>query len=223
VHFKNLNLATTPAGCRIYTRNTVFLQGDVIYAPENGPAQNLQISSARAIFVGLRDIELRMLPEHSVGIRAGPSREGEQTFNAKLIEDRDKIGNLIKEDTGPFKIGSCNGQRAATFRYNNGNVEWRYLSSRQLVSTSEIATCHIEGDWAGRAADGLAARASHNYTGIVLNAPRVHGRYLGQFKGLVIAEDALFAVDKFKFEFDPIFSSTKVLPLLQGRILRVSQ
>jgi hypothetical protein len=223
VHFKNLNLVTTAAGCRIYTRNTVFLQGDVNYSAENGPSQNLQISSARAIFVGLRDIELRTMSEHSIGIRAGGSKAGEDAFNLKLIEDREKIGDFIKEDTGPFKIGYCNGQRAATFRFNYGNLEWRYLPSKQLVPVADTSGCSYTSDWAGREADGIAARASHSYSGLVLNAPRVQGRYLGTFKGLVIAEDALFAVDKFKFEFDPIFSTTNVLPLMQGRILRVSQ
>jgi hypothetical protein len=50
---------------------------------------------------------------------------------------------------------------------------------------------------------------------ILLNAPLVHSRYSGKFKGLVIAEFALFWQGKSDFEFDPVFKKVPVLPLLK--------
>lgn len=51
---------------------------------------------------------------------------------------------------------------------------------------------------------------------ILLNAPLVHSRYSGKFKGLVIAEFALFWQGKSDFEFDPVFKEVPVLPLLKN-------
>ena len=53
------------------------------------------------------------------------------------------------------------------------------------------------------------------FSRLLLNAPQVHSRYKGKFKGLVIAEVALFRLGKSTFEFDPIFKEVSVLPLLK--------
>jgi hypothetical protein len=53
----------------------------------------------------------------------------------------------------------------------------------------------------------LAVRASICITclaGILLNEPQVHSRYRGRFKGVVIAESALFRLGGSSFEFDPV-------------------
>jgi hypothetical protein len=53
------------------------------------------------------------------------------------------------------------------------------------------------------------------FSKLLLNAPVVNSRYKGRFKGLVIAEYALFWPGKTHFEFDPIFKEVPVLPLLK--------
>lgn len=53
------------------------------------------------------------------------------------------------------------------------------------------------------------------FSGILLNAPIVHSRYSGKFKGVVIAEFALFFQGKSSYEFDPVFRNVPVLPLLK--------
>ena len=53
------------------------------------------------------------------------------------------------------------------------------------------------------------------FSRLLLNAPQVHSRYKGKFKGLVIAEVALFRLGKSAFEFDPVFKQVPVLPLLK--------
>ncbi len=50
-----------------------------------------------------------------------------------------------------------------------------------------------------------------SFSRILLNAPVVHSRYSGKFKGLVIAEFALFFQGKSSYEFDPVFKEVPVL------------
>jgi hypothetical protein len=53
------------------------------------------------------------------------------------------------------------------------------------------------------------------FSRLLLNAPQVHNRYKGKFKGLVIAEVVLFRLGKSTFEFDPVFKEVPVLPILK--------
>ncbi len=67
--------------------------------------------------------------------------------------------------------------------------------------------------------DYSGGRASFDYNGILLNAPLVHSRYLGQIHGTIIAEAALFALGQFHFDFDDVFTRVDVLPLLIRPVL----
>lgn len=53
-----------------------------------------------------------------------------------------------------------------------------------------------------------------NFDHVILNAPIVFSRYQGDFRGSIIAEVALMSLGAFIFEFDPVFSSQVILPLL---------
>ena len=53
------------------------------------------------------------------------------------------------------------------------------------------------------------------FSRLLLNAPVIQSRYSGIFKGLVIAEYALFWQGKTHFEFDPVFKEVKILPVLR--------
>ncbi len=57
------------------------------------------------------------------------------------------------------------------------------------------------------------------YSGLLLNAPMIHSRYLGTFKGTIIAELALFNLGNFHFEFDPVINKVNAFPLLKKPIL----
>jgi hypothetical protein len=57
---------------------------------------------------------------------------------------------------------------------------------------------------------------SISFSRILINAPIVHSRYNGGFRGLVIAEFALFWQGKSSYEFDPVFKEVPVLPLLKN-------
>ncbi len=54
-----------------------------------------------------------------------------------------------------------------------------------------------------------------DFSRLLLNAPQVHSRYKGNFKGLIIAELVLYRLGKSNFEFDPVFKSVPVLPRLK--------
>ncbi len=48
-----------------------------------------------------------------------------------------------------------------------------------------------------------------------MDAPQVHIRYKGQFKGVVIAEPAISRFGRSEFEFDPVFKIVPVLRMLK--------
>jgi hypothetical protein len=70
----------------------------------------------------------------------------------------------------------------------------------KLIAALEDAGCHDD---------------NIGFTRLLLNAPQIHSRYTGKFKGLVIAEVALFRLGKSSFEFDPVFKVVPVLPRLK--------
>ena len=63
--------------------------------------------------------------------------------------------------------------------------------------------------------DAGCADDTIGFSHLLLNAPQVHSRYKGKFRGIVIAEVALFRLGKGVFEFDPVFKRVPVLPLLK--------
>jgi hypothetical protein len=72
---------------------------------------------------------------------------------------------------------------------------------------------------AGKSIAALEDAGCHDdtipFSRLLLNAPLVHSRYKGEFKGLVIAEFALFRLGQSAFEFDPVFKPVPVLPVLK--------
>lgn len=154
-------------GCRFYVSGSVFIEGPVTYVGD-GPDQNLQISSANAISMGISVSRL----------------------NRRLIED--SRGLQISGEK-PYSL------RAA-----------QTMSEASNVRVMKDAEDNYQG-----------GRASFDYQGLLLNAPLVHSRYLGQIHGTIIAEAALFALSQFHFDFDSVFTRVNVLPLLVNPVLFV--
>ena len=69
------------------------------------------------------------------------------------------------------------------------------------------------------AGEDTSATARNAFTGLLLNAPEVHSRYVGNFKGAVVAEIAMFRLGEFVFTFDPTFQNVPILPALRSDIL----
>ena len=71
----------------------------------------------------------------------------------------------------------------------------------------------------GRRIESLEDASCHDdtlgFSRLLLNAPQIHSRYKGKFRGLVIGEVVLFRLGKSDFEFDPVFKRVPVLPVLK--------
>lgn len=62
----------------------------------------------------------------------------------------------------------------------------------------------------------LDARRKVSFERLLVNAPVIHSRYSGDFKGVVISDFALWSLGQFKYEYDPIFDRVPVLPMIDG-------
>lgn len=159
--FLNSLTVDAPNGCRIYVTGTVFVQNAITYT--NGTNENLQITSARAIVMGIGISELnnRLMVDHRTIQLAAADY---MTLATQVMADANMIGVLkdAQDDQGDPTI---------------------------------------------------------NFTGLLLNAPIVHSRYLGSVKGTIVAETALFRLGQFNFQFDPVFTTVNVFPLLPTSIL----
>lgn len=64
-----------------------------------------------------------------------------------------------------------------------------------------------------------------SFSRLLLNAPQVHSRYVGNFSGTIIAEIAVMSPGQFTFTFDNTFISpgVEILPLLNGSKILVAK
>ena len=151
-------------GCRLYVTGSVFIEDAITYVGA-GEKQNLQITSARGIFMGM-----------SFG----------------------RIEARIKTDARGLQIG--------------GPVPYDTLVENVLKDARNVGSLKD-------AQDNYNPRKTIDFSSILLNAPIIHSRYLGNVKGTIIAEAAIFAIGAFHFQFDPIFTEVTVLPKLTSEIL----
>ncbi|MBX3033998.1 MAG: hypothetical protein KF865_08735 [Bdellovibrionaceae bacterium] len=238
---RDLVLDTDRGGCRLYVSGTVFIQGGVTYLNGDRNDENLQITSARAIIIGMRSLSTRMTQDASFeavgGIRQGWTDGQELAFNNRIIQDRDSVDGLVN-DAGPFQVVrtidySGNEARAGEIVGVIDDYDDKFLAPvRPGVALPDLSKCAstpeegkarsprapcLHPEWA----EGFR-RKTVEFHHILLNAPKVHSRYYGAFQGVVIAEDALFAVDNFVFRSDPVMNRVPLLPLVQDRIFHVS-
>jgi len=93
------------------------------------------------------------------------------------------------------------------------DFDYQALANQIMTDAEVVGTMRdAQDDYGG-------ARASVDYTSVLFNAPLVESRYLGLVKGTIVAEAALFALGNLRFEFDPVFTETNVLPLLTTAIV----
>jgi hypothetical protein len=152
-------------GCRLYVTGTVFIEEGITYA--SGDLQNLQITSASGIMMGLDVPTL--------------------------------INRLLNDNRGLQLEGR----------------DFKTLANQILSEANNIGTLK----------DGVNAYpppgATFTYTGLLLNAPIVHSRYLGEMRGTIISEAILFRLSHLVFHFDSVFTKVNVLPLLDQSVLTV--
>ncbi len=130
-----------------------------------------------------------------VGHRCDPNLAGEDYSDS--INERLTVSN------------SSDGRYSGFFTRNLGSpisMLYTLKADADLIGSNlKDASCGPEGRYV-------------DFQQLMVNAPVVHNRYKGQYKGLIVAEIALLALKALKYEFDPVFSDPKVkiLPLLKS-------
>jgi hypothetical protein len=223
---KNLNLVTDSNGCRLYVSQSVFIQGPVTYV--NGGASNLQITSPRAITMGLS----------AERMGAASSGGSVRMYDTNLTTAGGPWARFTVSLDAAYNPsgGAING--VPTAQYFDNIVSDAKLIGGELLDVADRA--YTDNPIAGRESviyedpsgenGGLGVnRISLNYEGLLLNAPHIHSRYFGDFKGVIIAEVAMLARNPSskvfeQFLYDPKFDSIPVgsiLPALSTPIFDV--
>lgn len=216
----HLSVNTDSHGCRLYVTGSVFISDVVNYVGPNASSGNLQISSARGIFLGMSTIAARM--QYAGGLSGATTPTTNLLFNQKLIDDRDKIVGLT-DDAGYFQTRSLGGVVVGYLRDMDKGGIW-YPAPTTIMTQDQITNCTTCVDstitYSGGQPD-LISRAV-TFKGLVLNAPVVMSRYEGEFHGSIIAEFVLFKLSNFVFFSDPTLTNVQTLPLVNSRIFSLS-
>lgn len=228
LHLDNVNLINQNTSCRIYTSKSIFITGQITY---QNPESNLQLTSGRMILFGMKNIDVRSYGHLSRSRLLNTNEKLKAFFNDILYDGA--IINLPENDAGPaivlYTKNSTGKHEVSGYlspKANKRNDHDSYLDlAGKPIPKDFIQSCHQSRDltkecfleWPGE-----TLRKTIDYERLLVNAPTVWGRYYGKFKGIVIAEDALFAVGKFEFEYDKTFNTQEIIPLTLDKVFGVS-
>ncbi len=219
---KNLKLKTLN-GCRLYVDGSVFIQGQILYEqinPEVNQNANLQITSTESIILGLKDFTSSSTGCDEQAYKRGYSSTGPLT--ARLINwATNEVRPTMKVRSYPDDALGWDSSGKLIYGANNVNT-----LVNKIVKGANNYTNYFDARCLG--ADQIEKNGETDihklnfteisYEKLLLNAPIVQSGYKGSFKGIIIAEIALFSLDSakpFDFQFDPIFKTVPVFPLLQ--------
>jgi hypothetical protein len=180
-------IETDEGGCRIYSTNTVFIQGTIRAQQTLGGGitedRPLQISSSRAVVIGF---SLESLGVEQI---SGRSATGQGLLNQTYAN-----GNM-----NPFltRTNDAAGSAAAAL-----NLIGRDARIIEMLPNDYIGT------------NNLYAASDRSLSYLAVNAPYVFNNYTGTFTGSVIAEVALFK--QLNFVAEPRFKGVTPFPLLTG-------
>lgn len=241
IFLKNLRLESRAAGCRIHTTQTVFIEGGIQYINESTyPKANIQISSSRAIIGGMNPLlvyERFQSQSHAyVPTKNYPTLASAQQNIAEVLEDARKVsglqnhaGPMIKfikraniDDPGSVLAYRTNQEISMADIQSNiaTDPQWIVLPGKEAEFAALRGLC-FENVQCYFAWAGSLERKSVNYSKVLFNAPIVHNRYYGLFKGIIIADFLLPAVESLEYEFDNTFESVPVLPLIFQDIFKL--
>lgn len=171
VLFDRLQLMTTNNGCRVYSTRTVFIQGAITHMGQSQD-RNLQISSARAV---------------SMGLGQGPV----------LLNGALRANSLV------YRLQEF-WTRSTYFTREPGTVQEKL---DRIVEDSLCIDGLLDAELQPEGRDVA-------YDRLLLNAPVVLSRYVGDFTGTMIGEILLPSFGQFKYEFDPVLGRVPILPLV---------
>jgi len=180
----------------LFIRGTVFLNEPTIVT-QNG----CRIYSTGPIFLQ-KEIHYR-------GLDISASKPNLQLVSAEaiLLGVGDKSCDA-KDTDSPLSRRLVSGYAVSTFMT-------RSAESKSISPPSAAQSIYAAGKRIPFLEDAGCHDDTIDFSRLLLNSPQVHNRYKGTFKGVIIAEIALFRLSKSDFEFDPVFKDVPVLPLLR--------
>ncbi len=232
----NVQVDTDQAGCRIYVTGSVFIQGPPTYVGDYAlKGANLQISSARAIMVGMSTMSDRL--QYAAGLRNAPTYQDNLNFNQDILHDRDLITGLT-DSAGYYKKLTLNSTHdtIAYFRNLDSGGNWEPTEGHTQTEVDNCGSNCTDSGYRYAMNDPVSGRPygqqdpqricinsfEATFAGLVLNAPIVQSRYYGKFYGSIIAEFALFALGHLEFYTDHNLDTVEILPLLKESIYQIS-
>ena len=204
---KNAEIDSGASGCRLYVTGPVFIEGPIQYIdssqtpPAADPTGSLQITSATAVLMG-------------VGLTGDVYEGGSAQGTLDNHASNQPLSWRLIDDSRNQVFRSAPTAAAYTTWAQSVMSEGENIGSDLLVDASTLSGTLPAGVTTALSAAGQP-RMSIQYQRLLLNAPVIHSRYLGQFSGVIVSEIAIFSLGEFNFTFDDIFDNSQ-LPILPG-------
>ncbi len=202
VHLENL-VINSKTGCRIYATGSVYIFGSISYVNKT-ETSNLQISSANAIFMGLGNV---MNSENS-----GTCEPASGFYNSQF---QAQVRQVFDANFNSSFLHRIKTLWTVPFTYLRENLTPLQIGDKLLAELAVVesavghplkdATCRPEG-------------RNVSFERLLLNAPQIHSRYLGPFKGSLIGEHVLMSLSQFTFQYDDVFSKVAVFPMMNSAL-----
>ncbi len=138
LYLRKLKLNAT-GGCRLYVTGSVFIEGNIFYS-DSGATQNLQITSANAIIMGINhDHLVQRWNDRRLAAISDPLRNFDSRFQ-QIIDESVNIGSLADAaDASPRTSIDYHG-----LLLNAPIIEGRYLGSIRGTIISQLALFALE-------------------------------------------------------------------------------
>ena len=188
------NIVTDDSGCRLYVTKSVFIRGPINIS--NSVGSSLQ----NVQITSARSVVMGMSPTVFAN-RFNTSHDPNDQYELALR-------NYPDENSAVAFVGEI-------------STEMNGIGPSLLLDAQDPGSIAEYGYASGMDGSQIAVV---NYDHLLLNAPLVESRYLGQFQGSVIAEIAMFSLGDLNFSYDPVFSQVNAFPLIPDTsvILNVS-
>lgn len=186
----------TDTGCRIYTTGPVFFRGQLLYDDPNKVG-------------GVNNANLQVSSSNAISMGIGPAH----------CEDKADQKTHVW-----FRLAGHN-QTPINLRYSHYLIDDRQkiIGEETMQAATKINNLGTEFKVVDATCENELINSELAFERLLLNSPNIQSRYVGDVKGMVIAEYALFSVGNFHFEFDPVFARVKLLPSLDfnNNILKI--
>jgi hypothetical protein len=213
-----------PTGCRLYVQQSVFIKGSIEAA---GVAeQGIQIASGRAIVAGIRFGRSISDPVH-----AEIQNVGNDIEDAGIIYYLVKVasnGTITRLATTEYNYLRFPGGPAEYAKVGASHLKWLGTARPPANAVCKLPGTAVTGTNNGQDCvfytpgeandDQATTRKSVRFDGVIFASPRVESRYFGSFKGAIVADFALFSLNRLDFQADERFDGKPAFPWL-GRPL----